>query len=106
MKNIILILGFLMVSFSGLAQEENNVKQSDLKGPAYKNFKSWMHKAVPTKIYSENNKKTLQGPAYKNAQPWRDTSKKDLVLVQTTGSERQKLTGPAYKNHGPWSRKN
>jgi hypothetical protein len=106
MKNIVLILGLLMVSISGLAQEENNVKQSDLKGPAYKNFKSWMHKAVPTKIYSENNKKTLQGPAYKNAQPWRDTSKKDLVLVQTTGSERQKLTGPAYKNHGPWSRKN
>lgn len=105
MKNIALILGVLLISFSAFAQEESNVKQSDLKGPAYKNYKHWMHKTVPTKIYSENNKTSLQGPAYKNAQPGKSTSQKDLVEVKIGGSERQKLTGPAYKNHGAWSKK-
>lgn len=103
MKKIALILGFLVISFNAFAQEENNVKQSDLKGPAFKNFKSWMHKAVPTKVYSESNKVSLQGPAYKNQQTWKNTPKENLALVQTTGSEKQKLTGPAYKNHGPWN---
>lgn len=102
MKNIALILGFLVISCTAVAQEESNVKQSELKGPAFKNYKSWMHKTVPTKIYSENNKISLQGSAYKNAQPWRNTSKKDLVEVKIGGSERQKLTGPAYKNYQPW----
>ncbi|MGA9636865.1 hypothetical protein [Flavobacterium sp.] len=101
MKTIALILGFLVVSFSAVAQEETSVKQSDLKGPAFKNYKSWMHKTVPTKIYSENNKAVLQGPAYKNAQPLKNTSK-DLVAVKIGNSERQKLTGPAYKNYQPW----
>lgn len=105
MKNIALILGVLLISFSAFAQEESNVKQSDLKGPAYKNYKHWMHKTVPTKIYSESNKTTLQGPAYKNQQPGRNTSNQDLVEVKIGDSERQKLTGPAYKNHGPWSKK-
>ncbi|KDN54637.1 hypothetical protein [Flavobacterium seoulense] len=104
MKNIALILGVLFISFGAFAQDENNVKQSDLKGPAFKNFKHWMHKAVPTKVYSEANKTSLQGPAYKNAQPWKETSKQELVEVKI-GSESQKLTGPAYKNHGPWSKK-
>lgn len=105
MKNIALILGVLLISFSAFAQEENNVKQSDLKGPAYKNYKHWMHKTVPTKIYSENNKTTLQGPAYKNQQPGKNTPAQDLVEVKIGDSERQKLTGPAYKNYGPWSKK-
>lgn len=104
MKKIALILGFLVISLSGFAQEVNNVKQSDLKGPAFKNYKHWMHKATPTKIYSENNKTSLQGPAYKNQQPGKNISQ-DLVEVKIGGSERQKLTGPAYKNHGPWSKK-
>ncbi len=104
MKKAVLILGLLIISISAFAQEKNNVKQSDLKGPEYKNYKHWMNNTAPVKIYSENNKQSLQGPAYKNAQPWRDTTEKDLVLVQTTGSEKQKLTGPAYKNHGPWSK--
>ncbi len=105
MKNIAFILGVLLISFSAFAQEESNVKQSDLKGPAFKNYKHWMHKTVPTKIYSENNKTSLQGPAYKNQQLGRNTSSQDLVEVKIGGSERQKLTGPAYKNHGPWSKK-
>jgi hypothetical protein len=105
MKNIALILGVLLISFGAFSQEKNNVKQSDLQGPAFKNYKHWMHNTVPAKIYSENNKKSLQGPAYKNYQPGRNTSKQDLVEVKIGGSERQKLTGPAYKNHGPWSKK-
>lgn len=103
MKKIAFILGFLVISFSAMAQEKNSVKQSDLKGPAFKNFKSWMHKAVPTKVYSESNKVALQGPAYKNQHPAKSIPQENLVLVQTTGSEKQKLTGPAYKNHGPWN---
>ncbi|MDR7209987.1 hypothetical protein [Flavobacterium piscis] len=105
MKNIALILGVLLISFSAFAQEKSNVKQSDLKGPAFKNYKPWMHKTQPIKIYSENNKTSLQGPAYKNNQPVRNTSKQDLVEVKIGGTERQKLTGPAYKNHGPWIKK-
>ncbi len=103
MKNLGMILGVLLISFSAFAQEETNVKQSDLKGPAYKNYKHWMHKTAPIKIYSENNKKSLQGPAYKNEQTWRNDSKKELVEVKMVGNERHKLTGPAYKNYGPWS---
>ena len=64
MKNTAMILGILLISFCATAQEKSNVKQSDLKGPAYKNYKSWMHKTVPTEIYSEYNKTALQGPAY------------------------------------------
>ena len=105
MKKIALILGVLLISFGAFAQEGNNVKQSDLKGPAYKNYKHWMHKTVPTKIYSESNKESLQGPAYKNQQQWKNTPKENLVEVKIGGSERQKLTGPAYKNYGPWSKK-
>lgn len=105
MNKATLILGLFLFSFSAVAQEQSNVKQSDLKGPAYKNYKSWMHKTVPTKIYSENNKTSLQGPAYKNHQGWKDTSKQELVEVNIGGNDKQKLTGPAYKNHGPWSKK-
>ena len=105
MKTLALILGFLVVSFSAVAQEKSNVKQSDLKGPAFKNYKHWMHKTDPIKVYSENKITSLQRPAYKNAKPFSNTSKENLVEVKTTGSERQKLTGPAYKNHGPWSNK-
>ncbi len=104
MKKITLILGVLFISFGAFAQEESNVKQSELKGPAFKNYKHWMHTTVPVKIYSESNKVSLQGPAYKNQQPGRNTSKKDLVEVKIVGTERQNLTGPAYKNYGPWSK--
>jgi hypothetical protein len=105
MKKLALILGVLLISLGAFAQEKNNVKQNDLKGPDFKNYKHWMHKTEPIKIYAENNKKSLQGPAYKNAQPVRNTQKEDLVEVKIGGSERQKLTGPAYKNYGPWSKK-
>ena len=104
MKNIALILGVLLISFSAFAQQKTNVKQNDLQGPAFKNYKYWMHETTPVKIYSENNKVALQGPAYKNQQPVRITPKENLVEVKIGGSEKQKLTGPAYKNYGPWSR--
>lgn len=105
MKKVALILGLLAISFSVSAQEETNVKQKDLKGPAYKNYKHWMDKSEPIKIYSQDSKETLEGPAYKNREPWTGTPKENLVVVKTTGNERQKLTGPEYKNYGPWSKK-
>ncbi|MWB94196.1 hypothetical protein GON26_07465 [Flavobacterium sp. GA093] len=104
MKNIVLVLGVLLFSFGAFAQEEKpNVKQSDLKGPAFKNYKHWEHETVAVKIYSEENKTALQGPAFKNQQPV-VTPKENLVQVKIGGSEKQKLTGPAYKNYGPWSK--
>jgi len=99
MKKAILVLGLFVVSFGALAQEKSEVKQSDLKGPDYKNFKAWMHKALPTKIQSATTVKTLQGPAYKNYQPGRDTSKVEQTFVTTAGNEQQNLKGPAYKNY-------
>ena len=105
MKKLVLILGFLVISLGASAQEQTEVKRNDLKGPAFKNYQSWLHNAVPTKIYTVNNKKILQGPEYKNQQVGKETyAKEDLVLVETSGSKRQKLTGPAYKNYGPWSK--
>ena len=104
MKTVALILGLLGISFSGVAQVESNQKQSDLKGPAFKNYKVWMDNSEPIKVYSENNKKSLVGPAYKNQQAWTNTPKENLAVVKTAGNERQKLTGPAFKNFGPWSK--
>ncbi len=101
MKKVTLIIALFVVSFGALAQEKSEVKQSDLKGPEYKNFKSWMHKAVPTKVYSATKVQTLQGPAYKNYQPGRDIAKAEQALVTTVGNEQQKLKGPAYKNYNP-----
>jgi hypothetical protein len=104
MKTVALILGLLGISFSGVAQVESNQKQSDLKGPAFKNYKVWMDQSEPIKVYSENNKKSLVGPAYKNQQAWTTIPKENLAVVKTAGNERQKLTGPAFKNFGPWSK--
>ena len=101
MKKVALILGILLVSFGAFAQETSDLKRSDLKGPAYKNYKPGKHKTTPIKIYSLNKKKSLTGPAYKNYKPWSDNSKVEAVLVNTGSSERQKLTGPAYKNYRP-----
>jgi hypothetical protein len=104
MKKLALILGVLAISGSAFAQEANNVKRSDLKGPAYKNYQVWMDKSEPLKIYSQIDKISLEGPAYKNQQFVKDTPKENLVEVKVGGSERQKLTGPDYKNYGPWSK--
>ncbi len=91
-------LGLFVISFGAMAQDKSPVKQSDLKGPEYKNYKVGVHKVAPTKIQSAATVETLQGPAYKNRQPERDASKGEQVLVSTVGSEQQKLKGPAYKN--------
>lgn len=98
MKKALVILGLFVVSYGAMAQDKSAVKQSDLKGPEYKNFKHWMHKAVPTKITSATTVETLQGPAYKNRQPGRDVSSEKQTLVTIGGNEQQKLKGPAYKN--------
>jgi len=104
MKKVALILGFILVAFGASAQEKDNVKRSDLKGPAYKNYKPWKHKTQATTLYTTNRKQALTGPAYKNYKPWKDTSKVEVVVVNTSGTERQKLTGPAYKNYKPWKK--
>jgi hypothetical protein len=104
MKNLVLILGVLAISTSAFAQQESNVKRSDLKGPAFKNYQVWMDKSEPLKIYSQIDKISLEGPAYKNQQFVKPTPKENLALVSIGGAERQKLTGPAFKNHGPWSK--
>ncbi len=105
MKKVTLILAVLAISFSVSAQEGKNVKRSDLKGPAYKNYQVWMDKSEPVKIYSQIDKTSLEGPAYKNQQFEQATPKENLAVVKIGGDERQKLTGPDYKNYGPWSRK-
>lgn len=105
MKKVAFILGFLIVSFGSFAQEKKNVKRSDLRGPAYKNYKPGKHKTIAPAIYSVNRKKSLRGPAFKNYKPWRDTTKVETVLINTGGTERQKLRGPAYKNYKPWKKK-
>ncbi len=105
MKNIALILGVALVSFGTFAQEQSNVKRSDLQGPAYKNYKPWKHQTEPTILYTTNRKKSLTRPAYKNYKPWEDTSEVEVVAVNMSGHERQKLTGPAYKNYKSWKKK-
>ena len=105
MRKIVLILGFLVVSFSAFSQEKSNIKRSDLQGPAYKNYKPWKHNIKTTTVFTEKNKKKLSGPAYKNYKPWNDNSEKELVVVQIGNNERLKLKGPAYKNYKVWNKK-
>jgi hypothetical protein len=104
MKKAALILGVLLISFGVNAQVESNVKQNDLKGPAFKNYKVWMDKSEPVQVYSQIAIKPLEGPAYKNQQFSTSTPKENLVLVNTVSPGRKNLTGPAYKNYGPWSK--
>ena len=93
----ILILGLFAISFGAMAQEKTPVKQSDLKGPEYKNYQFWRHNVAPTKIQAAATVETVQGPEYKNRRP-AATSNGEQVLV-TFGSERNNLKGPAYKNY-------
>ncbi|GAA4802200.1 hypothetical protein [Litoribaculum gwangyangense] len=96
MKNLAFVLLFMFVSFGVFAQ-----KRGDFKGPAYKNYKPWLHKSETTLVYSVSKKEQLTGPAYKNKKPWQNKSQKTYVPI-VFGSERSKLTGPAYKNYKPW----
>ena len=105
MKKVALIIALFVVSFGALAQDKKEVKQSDLKGPEYKNHKAWMHKAVETKVYSAAKANNLQGPDYKNQKPGKNSLKANKVLATTTGSEQQKLKGPAYKNYNYHTKK-
>lgn len=111
MKKVALILGLFLISFGITAQERDTAqkksitKRSDLKGPAYKNYKPWQYKTQSIALYTNNSKKSLIGPEYKNYKPWKDTSKKEEVLVKIGNNERQKLKGPAYKNYKPWKTK-
>lgn len=103
MKKVTLILGVFGFSLGVFAQEANSTKQSDLKGPAYKNYQVWTDKSEPVKVYSQIERVILQGPAFKNQQSLKSTPEENLVVVKTVRTERKKLTGPAFKNFGPWS---
>ena len=105
MKRAILILGLVVVSVGAMAQDKSPVKQNDLKGPEYKNYKVWMHQLEPTKAQSVATAQTLQGPEYKNRRPGKEVSNAEQALVSTIGTEQQKLQGPAYKNYNPHVRR-
>ncbi len=106
MKTAIIMLGLFVVSISAMAQEKSPVKQSDLKGPEYKNYKVWMHKTEPTKIQSAAAVPTVQGPEFKTRQPATYASNVEQAVVSAVGSEQQKLQGPAYKNYNHARRAN
>ena len=105
MKKATLIVGFLVASFGAVAQVKSDVKQSDLKGPEYKNYQHWKHKTVATVMYSATNVNSLQGPAYKNSKPGRNISKENQAVVKIGGNEQQNLKGPEFKNYSPWRKK-
>lgn len=101
MKNIMLALGFILISAVTYGQ-----KRSDFKGPEYKNYKYWENKTEPTAIYIGSAKKGLQGPAYKNYRPNQTDSKAITYRIVNVKSKRQKLMGPAYKNYKIWKKNN
>src|SRR6056300_952391 len=102
MKNITLILALIFISSSAAFAQ----KRSELKGPAYKNYKPWKHKSTPTVIYTEENKKSdLTGPAYKNYKPWKDTTEASYAVVKF-GTEKSKIMGHEFKNYKPWRKNN
>ena len=100
MKNLVLILGFILLSATIFAQ-----KRSDFKGPKFKNYKYWEHQTEPSVVYVGNPKKGLKGPSYKNFKPWQKNNKNATFKVLKLQSDRQKLMGPEFKNYKPW-RKN
>ncbi|MBD0831247.1 hypothetical protein [Aestuariibaculum sediminum] len=95
MKNLLFILAFVFVSFSAFSQD-----RSDLKGPAYKNYKPWKHKTEAKPAFTSETKSNLTGPAYKNRKVWKKESDAEYTKV-ATGHERSELMGPAYKNYKP-----
>ena len=101
MKNLALILAFVFVSFSAFAQ-----KKSDLKGPAYKNYKPGMHITEVTNIYVSSNKASLKSLEYKNYKPRQyDSEKTNKLTAITSNHKKSKLRSYEYKNYKPWRNK-
>ena len=96
MRNLILCLVAALMSIGLMAQN-----RSELKGPAYKNYKPWLNKTEPVVVYTLEKQEKLIGPAYKNRKPWDEKGEVKYTAV-VFGSERSKLRGPAYKNYKPW----
>jgi hypothetical protein len=99
MKKSILITIITLVAISSYAQKRN-----ELMGPAYKNYKPWMHENEPDIVYTIEKKENLTGPKYKNKKAWDKSNEAGRTPV-VFGSDRSKLSGPEYKNYKPW-RKN
>ncbi|MCH4552146.1 MULTISPECIES: hypothetical protein [Aestuariibaculum] len=95
MKNLYFILAFVFVTFSAFSQD-----RSDLKGPAYKNYKHGKNKTEVKQVYTSDNKANLTGPAYKNYKPGKNTEEATYTQV-VFENKKANLTGPAYKNYKP-----
>ena len=96
MRKLVFTLAIILVSFGVFAQNKR-----ELKSPAFKNYKPWLNKNLPTLVYNVSSEVKLKSPASKNYKPWRDNSEKKHMPI-TYGSNRSKLMGPAYKNYKPW----
>jgi len=79
-------------------------KRTNLKGPAYKNYKPWKksEKEVQEIQLTTSKKSELVGVDYKNYKVLDDTENKSVKKITLVTSKRRKLTGPAYKNFKPW----
>ncbi|MBD0823328.1 MULTISPECIES: hypothetical protein [Aestuariibaculum] len=95
MKNLLFILAFVFVSFSAFSQD-----RSDLKGPAYKNYKPWKHKTEAKPVFTSNTKTDLKGPEYKNRKVWKKSEEASYTQV-VVENKKANLMGPAYKNYKP-----
>lgn len=95
MKNISLIIIFAFISVTAFSQSK-----SDLKGPAYKNYKPWTQKTKPRLVFKSDSKNDLKSFEYKNYKA-KKNDKKELVIVKFGNSKRSGLKGPSYKNYKP-----
>ncbi|WP_299548934.1 hypothetical protein [Seonamhaeicola sp.] len=101
MRTLIFTLAMVFIASGVFAQ-----KRSDLKGPAYKNYKPWLNKdksEPATVVYTTTKKEKLMGPAFKNNKPWQNNNNKEYNKV-AFNSKRVELKGPAFKNYKPWKK--
>ena len=96
MKNITLFLSFvLLITFGVTAQD------SDLKGPAYKNRKTWKNPNPATTVIVKDGE-TKKGAGVKMMLPLeRKTGELKTVTFEIN---RNTLKGPAYKNKKVWQK--
>lgn len=67
-------------------------QNTELTGPAAKNYKPWKNR--PSKVILAKPHKKHKGPEAKNSQPWKDNCKTEKVVFL----ERKPITAPKVKN--------
>ena len=83
MKRTILVTLLLAICITfSFAQDK-----ADLKGPAAKNYKPWMHKEH-AKTYVMAKRKVRQGPVAKNHKVWNDDNTNPTVINMTATSSK------------------